>query len=67
MTTYSINGTKAMIFKNADNKFEARFTEVQDDYMIESYQFEIDNFLSKSYKTAKEIKRMIDDFAMSLR
>jgi len=67
MTTYSINGTKAMIFKNADNKFEARFIEVQDDYMMETFQFEIDNFLSKSYKTAKEIKRMIDDFTMSLR
>ena len=65
MTTYSINGVTVQIYKT-DNKFTAYLTDAPDDIFLKACQFGSANLYGKNFKTQKEIKKLVDDFSMTV-
>jgi len=63
---HSINNLEVSIYK-LENMFMATLTKWPENFMVESFQFEIDNLLNKKFRTAKEITNLVDNLSMSFK
>lgn len=63
---HSINNLEVSIYK-VDNMFMATLTKYPENFMLESFQFEIDNLLYKKFKTIKEITKLVDNASMNFK